>query len=357
MSRAKRNTGIDLLRLVAMLMIVTHHLILHGGLLKGDNVPTGTFYAGNILNVLVYPTINCYAMISGFGGYKNTKIKYGKYVSMWIQVFTYSAIWGIIGFFFFETGGRSLLFSFFPVMSRQYWYFSAYTGVFFLAPFLNKMIENISKKDLDRLVFVIFSLFIVFNTIGVFLTKEIYESKKDIFNLNIGNTTFFMILMYFIGAWLRKNNIAEKIKNWQAILIFAVCSLCLILIRTKIIETPNNGLDEITKHNSIFMVGQSLALVVLFSNMKLKPCIEKITNIFYPSAFGVYLISDNSVFEKIEKTIVGTFKNDPWFVSIPLILLISFAIFIVSLLIEHGRGKAYGFFSSKIKLRKNKQQA
>ena len=334
----KRNYGIDLLRIVAMLMIVTHHLILHGKLLNGLQ-PGFLYYAGNAINVLVFPTINCYAMISGFGGCENTNFKYKKYTGMWAQVFTYSVIWGIIGLLFFDIGKREFVFSFFPVMSRRYWYFSAYTGVFFLMPFLNRMIANLSKKELNRLACVVFGLFVVYNTIAIFATKEFYKSQKDIFNLNIGNTTLFMILLYFVGAWIRKNEIYEKIKKWQAVSLFLVCSAILILIKTKIITTENEGFMEITKHNSIFMVGQSLSLVILFAQLDLSERKQRFIKFFAPSAFGVYLITDNPVFRKIEKEIIKKITQFGEIETIVLVLLTAFGIFVAAILIETIRIK------------------
>ena len=64
-----RNYGIDLLRFVAMLGIVTLHILNHGG---GLSAETDILRSSVIwmIEIAAYPAVNCYALISGYTGYK-----------------------------------------------------------------------------------------------------------------------------------------------------------------------------------------------------------------------------------------------------------------------------------------------
>ena len=75
----------------------------------------------------------------------------------------------------------------FPVVSRQYWYFTAYFGMYFFVPFVNKMIQNLDKKEYTILCMIII---IVYSLLPVFGLKRI-----DSFNMNWGYSTATPILL------------------------------------------------------------------------------------------------------------------------------------------------------------------
>ena len=68
----ERNEGIDLLRIVAMLLITMLHVIRHGGMLDGLSLFSSQYFVVWILYILTNCAVNCYALISGYvnkGGY------------------------------------------------------------------------------------------------------------------------------------------------------------------------------------------------------------------------------------------------------------------------------------------------
>ncbi len=91
------NAGIDFLRIFAMFMIVVTHVLGKGGV--RDSV-AGTvdvhFLQTWIIQASVYVAVNCYALISGYVGFRSN-FKYSKVVNLWLQVAFYSI--GITLFF------------------------------------------------------------------------------------------------------------------------------------------------------------------------------------------------------------------------------------------------------------------
>ena len=143
--KKERNYGIDLLRIVSMIMVVLLHVLGAGGLLDA------TFGINNkivwLLEVLAFCAVNCYALISGYVGV-NSKFKLSNILILWLQVFIYNFIF----YFIFLLLGK-ITFSFdvlkemfFPVLSKRYWYFTAYFALFFLMPLLNFIINKNSKN-------------------------------------------------------------------------------------------------------------------------------------------------------------------------------------------------------------------
>ncbi|EFA28095.1 conserved hypothetical protein, partial [Haemophilus influenzae HK1212] len=84
--------------------------------------------------------------------------------------------------------------AFFPVMTYQYWYITAYFGLYLFMPILNKYLQQTSNKTLYLhmgLIFIFISLLPAF--IG-----------GDPFILNAGYSTLWIIVMYLFGATLSR---------------------------------------------------------------------------------------------------------------------------------------------------------
>lgn len=130
--KRERNWGIDAMRILSMFMIVVSHVLYHGGILENVTVSSPQYYSAWFFQVFTYCAVNCYALISGFVGI-HSKIRYSKLVKLWLQIVFYTlSITGMFTFLFPELISKiSLVNAVFPVMRHQYWYMSAYFGMFF----------------------------------------------------------------------------------------------------------------------------------------------------------------------------------------------------------------------------------
>ena len=81
--RQERNWGIDMFRIVSMLLVVTLHVMGQGGVLSYSKGINNNF--AWLFEVGAYCAVNCYALISGYVGVKS-KFKYSNIMySMWIK--------------------------------------------------------------------------------------------------------------------------------------------------------------------------------------------------------------------------------------------------------------------------------
>lgn len=93
---SERNYGIDLLRILSMLMIVTLHVLKQGGILDQMNAGTYRYTAAWLLEALSIGAVNIYAMISGFVGVNAKKTRFYKLADMWLQVELYCVISAVL---------------------------------------------------------------------------------------------------------------------------------------------------------------------------------------------------------------------------------------------------------------------
>lgn len=326
---SKRNFGIDLLRLVAMLMVTTLHILGHGGALgKAAGIN------GNVIwffEIAAYCAVNCYAMISGYVSYSEQEkpYSYSKFASIWLQVVFYglgiTLLWGYLGKITLDA--VVIKKCFLPVSTGQYWYFSAYTGLFFVMPWLNRFVRNISKNDMSRFIVV---------TIILFSCYSNYCNVKytDVFKLGNGYTFVWLVIMYFIGAWLKKCEIPQKVGGLSAVVAIVVC----MVITCGMKFFSKNFSDYFVSYISPTVVVMAAGYIIIFSRLKINQIFAAIIKFLSPAAFGVYLIHEHALIRN--SCISGRFA---WIAELPtrqipfFIITSALAVFLICLVIEKIR--------------------
>lgn len=329
-NRYTRNYGIDLFRIVAMFMIVTHHVLKHGG---GLEQVSGIQYTVTwLIEALILCAVNCYAIISGYAGYteETVEIHYEKYIVLWLQVFIYSvgfaiAIQCISG----TMELKELLKAFMPVTATQYWYFTAYTPVFFLSPWLKKFVYQLSIRE-AKVCLGCITVFIGYSTFaGVFY---------DPFKLFGGYSFIWLTVLFLVGALIKKTGILNQVSTKKVWIV--VCG-CILLNWIQKLIIPSQGI--FTSYISITMVILAIALLAIFSKIKImSEWVQRIIKIISSATFGVYLIHDNIAIRNcfIRDQFIWIAYLEPW--EIPVFVIIaSLIIFSVCVVIDLGRGMLF----------------
>ncbi len=200
--------GIDLLKTLSMFMVVILHLLGHGGILWGGaQVGTLQYNGAWLLECFALCAVNCFAMATGYLMVGKT-VKYRKLIPMWLTVFFYILL-------FLALGNRIVPGSvtgddwwyLLPATAGTYWYFTAYVGLYFLLPFVNKAIEALSEKSFKTLLLVGFVL-----SSGIFL----FSPGRDVFKLAEGYSVWWLLYLYLLGAGIKKYGLFSKIPAWDA---------------------------------------------------------------------------------------------------------------------------------------------
>lgn len=320
-----RNYGIDALRLLAMCMIVVLHVCGHGKVRLSAEGNGVQFAFIALLVSLAKWSINGYALISGFVAYSDEEkpFNYYKYCPLWLSVFFYSVALFLIHLIVPHDPFtlKEALRSFFPVSGARYWYFAAYTGLFFLIPWLNKLMRSLTIRQANLLAATVFGVFSVYAYAAVHLL--------DTFHLIGGYSAIWLIMMYILGAWVKKCNIVERIRtSHAAILTAVVIAVTYIMILVGI--TPS--------YISPVCVLTALGLLILFAKMNVGKAASRVISLAAPAAFGVYLIHDNYYFRQI--VIADHFawvNNLPAPLNALLALLAAFGLFLACLIVEEIR--------------------
>lgn len=340
-----RNYGIDFLRILSMLFVLLLHILKHGGILANLEKFSLAYNIAWFVEICAFCAVNCYALISGFFGY-SSKQKYSNIINLYFQTAFYAVL--ATGIFYVmnpdEIGKRAFIKAVFPFGFNVYWYFTAYFCMFFFIPFMNKILEVCDFKQLTGLV----SASIIFFSIIPLIFKS------DVYFTNNGYTVLWVSVLYIIGGYIRKYELHKKISNIKCILLYF--GAVLVTFGQKVIteyvkfivdgKTVNEGL--FIKYTSPTMVICAVSLLCLFAKVDFKDGMKKLTAIFSPFAFSVYLIHTAPfVWSKVMKNRFVTFAEFNPIVMILVVFATAIGIFALCSLIDFVRVQLFKMFRIK----------
>jgi surface polysaccharide O-acyltransferase-like enzyme len=294
-----RNHGIDFIRIIAMYGIVINHIIY--------NVKTFNKYQSykelKLLHILLFWHNNGFAFISGFIGCK--KHRYSNLFYLWMCVFFYSVI---IHFFYLKYKPQmikdKLLYNFFPIIFKRYWFFTSYFGMYLFLPIINKGIAYLNKSELKICLISIIIIFVFWH--------DIMNLSEDIFNTNMGYSVLWLMIFYITGAYFGKYEIKFfGIKKFYFafinFLIYISTSIIYYIIFNYNMESLTGGiklniiiiLKQLFTENydSNLKVIQSISIILFLLQINYNKYLGKIISFIGTLTFGVYLIHSNRCIE------------------------------------------------------------
>ena len=333
MGLTKRNYGIDLLRIFAMLFVIILHMCSYGGVSDGLGQFSQQQYAVDLLQAVAYCAVNCYALISGFVGIKSEP-RYTNIVLLWLQGLTYSVAFAVLSI---VIGINSFSLSFaikslFPVMTNRWWYLTKYAALFFLMPVLNLAIRNIPKKKMRLMLIVLGALYMISEVVF----------RESVFDTAGGYSVTWLAFLYMLGAYIAVYDVPAKIHKWQALTAFLVCTACTFLWKV-IVErltflytgSPKFGM-WLYRYTSPTVLIAAIALVLLFAKVKISR--PALISLFSPLTFGVFLIHTNSYFlQAFCEVLVGNVADSLCLLVIIKVVIAAICVFFICAIIDYLR--------------------
>ena len=221
MKTSKRKSGIELLRIIAIIQIIFLHAYQYGGFGKaaadylcGKEILVMSAYSLCRAPVDVFVMISGYFMITSEFNIRKTLRRAKKpYEAM---IF-YSAAISLI-FFIADPGlitPPNVCKAFLPFLSRTWYFLDNYIIILLISPFLNKMLSSLSKRQYLYFLGVIFAVVSVWSTLAHIDGINQVVSTKKILDQEYGKSLGGFLLMYITGGYLRlfvgdKKNGREK---------------------------------------------------------------------------------------------------------------------------------------------------
>ena len=333
-----RDSNIELLRIILMIMIITHHLLVGPANLKLMNSSMLNIDILNIIKVLlnsfVIISVNCFIFISGYYG---IKFRSSKIINLIMQAIFYSIVISIIFMIFLGKNItiNELIFIIVPI--NMWWFLTCYIALMVFAPYINILVDSINKFKMYFLVSTLTIVVCVFGVLGI---------SSSIITLNSGYTLIGFIYMYLLGRIFKKSirdfNLRISIMGY---LLATIGIFISVLIVWRVLGS--NFAWRLFGYNNPVVIVSSIFFFYIFKNIRINR--SEIINTIAMYCIGIYLIHEHFMVRAFlsEKLIFLNDLNNP--VKFIFILLICvLIIFIVAFIIEIGRSLLFQPLSKKI---------
>lgn len=297
--RKVRNSNLELLRIISMILIVMSHMDEYMGI--------GAMYRSTaISNKLLIDWLNtggqigvgCFLLISGY--------------FMSERQFSMKRILRLLGEVWFYTIGFWIFFvvvkltrgeirdpliinqavrAFFPVLSTHYWFVTAFIILMILSPFFNKLITAMDRR--------MYLLFLAVLVVAFFVLSGGFI---NCFKGMVDGKLIPACVMYFVGGYIKKyshNSLKKSSGRHLGAAILGYILLYAAIAATGIIGDSLNSEKLVSERNIWYRLGSPL---VLFINVELfltflcmKPTKNMTINSIASNTFGVFLIHQNIV--------------------------------------------------------------
>jgi surface polysaccharide O-acyltransferase-like enzyme len=293
-ARPSRLANMELLRCVAMMMVVVLHYLGKGGILAdlSETGNTGYGMAAWVLECFAIVAVNSYMLLSGYFA-KKAEFKLSRLVRLYVQVWLYSVVIGFLAYFIGiypaeEFSVHYVLTLIFPITMGHYWFMSAYVLMYILIPLLGAGLRSMNRKQMQAAII----LLLLFNCI----LKSVIPARLEMDAQ--GYDCLWYLCMFVIGLYISRFGAQITRASQGAALYIAGVALTfgeLMLLHLVYVRTGSFGhiMKISIEYNHIFPLIASLGLFTMFININLKGKISDIILKLGPYTLGVYLLHEN----------------------------------------------------------------
>lgn len=298
----KNNTGkgrmanLELLRCIAMMMVVALHYLGKGNLL-GDLTKDNMSAAGItawVLEALSIVAVNVYMLISGYF-LCTSSFKLSRLLKLWLQVWFYSVGIGMLAVVTGILPGEELnthyfLELLFPVSMNHYWFMTAYIFLYLLLPLLGPGIRKMTKGQMQLALGMLLFTFCLLKSVLPF------RLETDA----LGYDCIWYLCVFLTAAYIRRFGVPFLENRARCLLLYIGGCLAILaeLFALRLIYLQTGSFELIlkvaTEYNHLFPFLASVGLFSLFLKISLRGKLASAAVRIAPYTLGVYLLHENS---------------------------------------------------------------
>lgn len=294
MAGKKRMANYELLRSLAMLMVVALHFFSRSDSLIALGVPLdGVRIVGTALEFFCIAAVNVYVLISGYFGIKSS-FKPSRAVKLLCQIWFYALLIPLLLYLAglstqaSELGIYGVIKYVFPIETEHYWFATSYFLLYLLTPVIGAGVKNMTKKQMQIMLGGLLILFCGIKSVspaGFVIDRYGYDLP-------------WFICVYLLAAYLGMYGLGFLEKRGWILYLGSVAAGFGIHIAMYFLAAGRESLQYYFTvpfhYNYIFSLTGALGLFYGFSRLKIKEgwmagVIRKVGAL----SFGVYLLHEH----------------------------------------------------------------
>ena len=291
----KRQANFELLRIVAMMMIIILHYLNKGNLVTAYTTDSSAVnYTAHLIQAFCIVSVNCYVLLSGYFLVESAW-KPGRVVSLAAQILFYSVLIPIalvcVGALSFgELSVYDWLNFILPIETEHYWFATAYLIMYLFAPLLAAGVRAVEKRMLQIIIVVLLLYFSVWKSI----VPVVIATDRQ------GYEFGWFLCLFLIAAYIRLYGCPLVDNKKRAVLLYAgmgVCIFLLSIVSGTLAHTMDSFAyytDMLTSYNHILCLLGAVGFFMIFKNMK--PWEGRVASLIRrlsPYTFGIYLLHEH----------------------------------------------------------------
>lgn len=294
-SGSKRMVNMELLRILAMIMVIMLHYLAKGQVLPSMTGSMGVNgYVAWILETLSIVAVNVYMLISGFF-LSGSGFKTGRLVQLLCQIAFYGVLVPVVlmALGILDPGQLNiylLLQCLLPTQMLHYWFATAYVIMYLFSPVLGIAVRSLGKKQLQAVI----ALLLLFMS----LNKSVLPVRLEMDNLGYDGLWFMVV--YLVSAYMRLYGI-PLFKSTRRSLCLYLAGCCGILVLSLVIRVLyfktgqfEDFLGAGYHYNHILNLFAAIGLFYAFYHWKLpENAVGRLILRIAPHTFGVYLLHEH----------------------------------------------------------------
>lgn len=285
-AKPPRESGIELMRILMMLVIIAHHYVVNSGLLE---VMEEDILSWKSMILLIFGwggkcAINCFVLITGYF-MCTQKITSKKFLKLLLEIEFYNI--GIGGIFllsgYSSFSMKTMIRTILPIYSIGTSFTESYLIFFLLIPFLNLLIQKMDEQQHIRIMSLCFMVFTIL--------PSFFKA-----NVKIGYVGWFAIVYIFASyVRLHPKKWFEDSRMWGSAALFLILLSCGSVAACAWLCTyigKSSYYFFVNDCNKILAILPALATFMFFKNFRIG--YRKWINTMAAATFGVLLIHANS---------------------------------------------------------------
>lgn len=290
-----RMANLELLRCVAMMMVVVLHYLGKGGLLadltaERLNVPE---LAAWLLEAFCIVAVNVYMFLSGYF-LSGSSFRLSRLIQLWLQVWVYSVVFGLAGALSGVMRGDEfdlhyLLGLIFPILMKHYWFMTAYVFLYLMLPLVGMAVAKMTKGQLKvTLGLLLFAFCILKSVLPIRFEMD-----------GQGYDCLWYLCVFLTAAYVRRFGLPILTRRGRSaalyvggcLAVFAgTLALRQVYLRTGSLERM---LKIFLEYNHILPFLAAVGLFGIFCRIQVGGRAAALVNKIGPYTLGVYLLHEN----------------------------------------------------------------
>lgn len=268
-----RDSSMELLRIVAMSMIVIHHFVVHGSTYSWAESGLG------LQNSFIYYGVNLFILISGYYG---IRVRWKSFLSLLVTVMFFLIIdsvgdcvagWindGNVNFNDLLRLRRDIYRPF-----TQWWFISCYVMLYMSVPVINLGLHTASRQQLRGIAAVVFCY-------------SVYAALVGDYASSAGRMLPQFLMLYIIGYWIRVDRPFNQVSVPWLVVIAVASSLFNGFIWQALLGS-NTGLGYSVHYANVLCLVGSVTIFLVFTRFSFR---SRFVNSVAGASLGCYLLQD-----------------------------------------------------------------